>query len=267
MDYYSTLGLKNDALAEDIKKAYRKLAAKHHPDRGGSTEKFQEIQAAYDTLGDEAKRRNYDNPQPAFGQGGFPPGFEEAFSQFGFMGRRQARKNKAVSIQVPMSLDEVINGKDVIGDFRLPSGRSQTLQIKIPKGVKNGDQIRYQGLGDDSIPGIPKGDLVANIVEIANPTFLRQGDNLYKNILINSFDAMLGTNVRTATVDNKELEIAIPAGIQHGQMIRCQGYGVPGDNRGIRGSMFLKIVIETVQGISEQDIAVLKTIKEKYGSR
>lgn len=270
-DYYKTLGVAKTATADEIKRAYRKLASQHHPDKGGDTKKFQEIQTAYDTLSDPQKRADYDNPQPEFRfNTGNMGGFEDIFSQFGFMGggrRPQQRKNRTISIQVPMTLQDILDGKDVVGNIRLPSGKDQYIQIKIPKGVRNGDQIKYEGLGDDSIPGLPKGDLVAHVAEIRDPVFTREGENLYKDISINSLDAILGCVRRTRTVDNKELEVSVPAGIQHGQMIRCQGYGLPRDNRGIRGSMFLRVIIETLQGISNEDQEILEQLRKKYGPK
>jgi DnaJ-class molecular chaperone len=271
-DFYKILGVDKSASQDDIKRAYRKLASQHHPDKGGDTKKFQEIQSAYETLGDEQKRKDYDNPQPQYSfNGGVPPGFEDLFSQFGFMGggrrAQQPRKNRPVTIQITMTLQEILNGKDVVGNVTLPSGRDQMLQLKIPKGVKNGDQIRYQGLGDDTYTNLPKGDLVVHIAELRDPVFDRQGSDLYKDLDINTLDAMLGCSVRTKTIDGKELEISVPKGIQAGQLIRCQGYGLPGDSRGIRGNMFLRININTLQGLSEEDIQVLENIRKKYGSK
>jgi molecular chaperone DnaJ len=256
-EYYNILGVSKTASQDEIKKAYRKLASKHHPDKGGDTATFQKIQTAYDTLGDDQKRREYDNPQPQFRfNTGNMDGFEDLFSQFGFgaRNRQPVRQNRHINIQTRVTLNEVLKGKEVIGSIQLPSGREQNIQLKIPKGVKTGDSIRYQGMGDDSVPNLPRGDLIVQIVELPDRTFKRDGANLFVDYTINAFDAILGTSILVDTVNNSRLDITVPPGIQNGQMINCKGHGVPTDDRGIRGSMFVKINIKT------------PAVREKYAS-
>lgn len=271
-DHYSTLGVGRTAHTDEIKKAYRKLAAKHHPDRGGNTQQFQQIQEAYDVLGDSVKRQQYDNPQPEFHfHTGNMGGFEDVFSNFGFggMGRRQqVRRNKNVTIQVRMTLKEIFEGKDVVGSIRLPSGREQALQIKIPRGVQHSDQIRFQGLGDDSISGIAKGDLIATVIQITNDKFRREGPHLFVEAQINAFDAMLGTTIVVDTIANSHLEISVPAGIQHGQMINCRDHGLYEMNRqNARGSMFVIVNIFTPNSLDSGDRVILEKLQEKYATK
>ncbi len=269
-DYYNILGVSKSASQDEIKKAYRKLASKHHPDKGGDTAKFQEIQTAYETLSNPQKRADYDNPpQPQFRfNTGNMGGFEDIFSQFGFgpMGRQQQvrRRNQSITIQVRMTLREVYEGKDVIGSIRLPSGREQALQIKIPKGVQQGDQIKYQGLGDDSIAGLPKGDLIAQIIEIPDAVFKRNGDDLYIEKTISAFDAMIGTVLLVDTIADSKLEISVPAGIQSGQMIICRGHGLPQSQRTGRGSMYVKINVKTPNITEEGDKFIIEKLRAKY---
>ncbi len=270
-DYYNILGVSKSASQDEIKKAYRKLASKHHPDKGGDTAKFQEIQTAYETLSDPQKRADYDNPpQPQFrfNTGNMGAGFEDIFSQFGFgpMGRQQQvrRRNQSITIQVRMTLREVYEGKDVLGSIRLPSGREQALQIKIPKGVQQGDQIKYQGLGDDSIPNLPRGDLIAQIIEIPDAVFKRNGDDLYIEKTISAFDAMIGTTLLANTIADSQLEISVPAGIQSGQMIICRGHGLPQSQRSTRGSMYVKINVKTPNITEEGDKFIIEKLRAKY---
>ena len=270
-EHYNTLGVSKTASQDDIKKAYRKLASKHHPDKGGDTATFQTIQTAYETLSDPQRRAEYDNPpQPQFRfNSGDMGDFNDLFSQFGFgMGRRpqQQRRNQSITIQVKMTLKEVLVGKDVLGSIRLPSGREQTLQIKIPPGVNQGDQIKYQGLGDDSIPNIPKGDLIAQVIEIPDRIFKRQGENLYTEFTITAFDAILGTMILQETISDSKLEITVPPGIQAGQMIICRGHGLPTDQRGIRGNMYVKINITTPVITEEGDKFILENLRGKYNA-
>jgi len=271
-DHYNTLGVGRNANADEIKKAYRKLAGKHHPDRGGDTKRFQQIQEAYDTLSDPGKRQQYDNPQPEFRfHTGNMGGFEDMFSNFGFggMGRRQqVRRNKNVTIQVRMTLKDIFEGKEVVGSIRLPSGKDQALQIKIPRGVQHGDQIRFQGLGDDSLPGIPKGDLIANIVQLPDHRYRRDGPHLFTEAQINAFDAILGTTIVVDTIADTHLEISVPAGIQHGQMINCRGHGLYEMNRhDSRGSMFVVINVTTPNNLEPGDRVVLEKLQRKYAGQ
>lgn len=271
-DYYKTLGIDKSATADQIKKAYRKLASQHHPDKGGDTAKFQQIEEAYRILSDPSKRAEYDNPTQEFRfNTGNAGGFEDFFSHFGFgpmggMGRRQqqVRRNSSITIQVRMTLKEVYEGKDVLGSIRLPSGKDQTLQIKIPRGVRNGDQIKYQGLGDDSVPNLPRGDLIAQIIELPDRRFARDGSNLYMEVTISAFDAILGTTIIVETIADSKLEISVPVGIQSGQMINCKGHGLPGAQTSTRGNMYVKINVQTPTNLDDGDKFVIEKLREKY---
>ena len=271
MDYYNTLGVSKTASQDEIKKAYRKLASQHHPDKGGDNAKFQEIQAAYSTLSDPQKRAEYDNPQTQysfnthdmndifgamFGGGGGP---------FGFNQRRQIRKNKSINIVVEMTLKEILLGKDVVGSIRLPSGKDQALQLRIPKGVSTGDAIKFSGLGDDSIAGIPRGDLITQIREIPDPAFKRDGANLYTEVSISVFDAILGTSIIITTVEESTLDVTVPAGIQPGQLLACNGYGLPkGPNNNARGNLYVRLNITIPKISDESDKTLLQQLKTKY---
>ncbi len=269
MDYYSVLGVTKTSSQDEIKRAYRKLAAKHHPDKGGDTAQFQKIQEAYATLGDEQKRAQYDNPQPQFNfHTGNMHGMDDIFGAmfgggpFGF--RQQTRKNRNINIRVEMTLEEILVGKEVTGSIKLPSGKDQAIQISIPAGVSHGDSIRFRGLGDDSIPSLPRGDLIAQIIELPHPRFKRDGRNLYTDFKINAFEAMLGKTVRFHTLEGKELEIKIPAGIQPGQLIKCDSYGLSGTNSSHRGTLFIQVQISIPKDIFTEDLKEIERLSDRY---
>ncbi len=235
-DHYETLGVAKNATQDEIKKAYRKLASQHHPDKGGDTKKFQEIQTAYDVLSDPQKRSQYDNPQPHFQQhGGMPPGFEDMINQMfgggGFgdiFGRRpQPVRNRTLNLQTNISLEEAYQGKDLVANVRLPSGRDQTLEVKIPPGIRNGVTLRLAGVGDDSISNVPRGDIHLTVNVLPHRIFKREDDDLIMDVSINCFEAVLGKKIEFDTIDGKTLETNIPAGIQPGQTLNIQGYGMP----------------------------------------
>jgi len=278
-DHYSTLGVDRNSSPEDIKRAYRKMAAQHHPDRGGDTARFQEIQSAYDTLSDPGKRQQYDNPQPQgfpgggfhFHQGsGFPPGFEDIFSAFGqghpfgdmFGQRQRAQQNRTINIQTSITLEDAFHGKDMIANLQLPSGKNQTLEIKIPAGINDGATLRLAQMGDDSIPNLPKGDIHLTIHVQAHPIFQRVGDDLIKNLEINCIDAMLGKTVEVTTIDGKTISVNIPAGTQHGQTLSAAGYGMPkvNDNR-FKGRLLLTIHIIIPKSLSDEQRSILKQLQ------
>jgi DnaJ-class molecular chaperone len=263
MDHYTTLGVDRNASPDDIKKAYRRLAAQHHPDRGGNTAKFQEVQAAYETLSDDDKRRKYDNPQPQgfpggggfhFNTNGFPPGFEDIFSHFGggFGFGQRAQRNHTLNLQTNITLEEAFYGKDMIANIQLPSGRDQVLEIKIPAGINDGMVLRLNAMGDDSIPGIPRGDIHLTVSVQSHPIFTRQGDDLVRSIDINCIDAMLGKTVRVAAIDGTPLDIKVQPGTQHGTTLAVAGYGMPkvNDNR-FKGRMLVSVNVTIPTNLTE----------------
>lgn len=269
-DYYSALGVSKTANAEEIKKAYRKMASQHHPDRGGSKEKFQEIQAAYDTLSDPEKRAQYDNPQPNFNfefhSGGMPPGFEDIFTAFNggpfgdVFGRRNARpRNRNLNLQTTISLEEAFNGKELIASINLPSGKEQTLHIKIPAGIQDSTTLRLAGMGDDSVPNIARGDIHLTVSVAPHPIFQRRGDDLIRKVTVSCIDAMLGKTARVSTIDNKNLDVHIGPGTQNGTILSIQGHGMPNvsDPR-FKGRMLLEISITIPGDLSEHQKNILK---------
>ena len=273
MDHYSTLGISKNATQDEIKKAFRSLASKHHPDKGGDTAKFQEIQTAYATLSDPDKRAEYDNPTPQFNGGnfggGFPPGFEDIFAHFGGGGnpfgnmfgggRPQAHRNRTLNIQTTISLEEAFHGKDLIATVGLPSGREQVIEIKIPAGVQDGTVLRLAQMGDDSIPNIPRGDIHLTINLAGHNKFQRQGDDLICGITINCFDAILGKTVQLETIDGRLLEVLVKPGTQHGQLMAANGYGMPkmNDNR-FKGRLLISINVSIPTDLSEAKKQILK---------
>ena len=145
--HYETLGVGKDASPDEIKKAFRRLAAQHHPDRGGDTKKFQEIQAAYDVLSDPEKRAAYDTPAPQFGDGfqqfgGMPPGFEEIFAQFGgapfgFNFRQNGpQRNRTLNLNTEVTMEEAFQGKDLIANVTLPNKVPDPLKA-LPEARSN----------------------------------------------------------------------------------------------------------------------------------
>jgi curved DNA-binding protein len=273
-DYYQTLGVQKGATDDEIKKAYRKLAMKHHPDRGGKQEEFQKIQEAYATLGDAQKRQQYDNPAPqGFSQfGGMPPGFEDLFrggggfeqfsDMFGF-GRAQRRpvKNRDISLETQITLEEAYTGKTIMANVQLPSGRDQVLEIKVPPGIQSGQRLRLQGLGDDSNPAINRGDIYISVHLARHDKFERNGDDLITAITISAWDAMLGKETVIKTLDGRNLEVTIPAGTQPGSTLRLAGYGMPNVHDGrYKGNIMIHVNVTIPTNLTDGQKDMIKQI-------
>ena len=259
-DHYTTLGVNKQATPDEIKKAYRKLASQHHPDKGGDKEKFQEIQSAYAILSDDQKRAEYDNPQPQFNGGQFNGGFggfEDIFRNFGGFGDifghraqhfQQPQRNRTLNLQTAVTLEEAFSGKELVANIQLPSGREQIINVKIPAGVNDGTILRLREIGDDTYTNITRGDVHLSVTVVPHAVFSRQGDDLVKEITVDALDAILGTDITVNTIDGRTLNVTIKEGTQPGTILSAQGYGMPNmhDNN-FKGRLLLpiKIIIPT----------------------
>lgn len=270
-DHYQTLGISRSANQDEIKRAFRKLASQHHPDKGGDTKRFQEIQQAYDVLGDPEKRAAYDNPQPQFQQfGGMPPGFEDIFahafgghSPFGdlFGQRQRSQRNKNLSLQTQITLEDAFNGKELTFSVTLPSGREQVCEVKIPRGIQDGTTLRLANMGDDSFPNMPRGDIHLSVHIQPHNIFQRQGDDLVRRLEVGAIDAIVGRTYITETIDRRTLEIKINPGTQPGTILACHGYGMPNinDNR-FTGRMLIQVEVKIPTNLTPEQIIKLKEL-------
>jgi len=276
MKYYSTLGLQRGASPEEIKKAYRSMAMKHHPDRGGDEQKFKEIEEAYRVLSDPQKKQMIDSgidPGNQQQQGGFynqgpfefhfgTGNMDDIFNQFGFgFGQRPARKNKSLNINVEITLEDVLNGKEINAEVGIPGRKSKMVNISIPSGIESGQQIRYEGMGDDSIAGLRAGDLIVNIFVRPHPEFRREGDNLYCEKTLTAWEVMLGTSLDIRTIDNKTININIPPGTQPETVFGCRGEGLPNVRNKKRGTLLVKVKVEIPRELSDTEKQIVEKLK------
>jgi DnaJ-class molecular chaperone len=266
MDYYSTLGVGRNASQDEIKKAYRSLAMKHHPDRGGDANKFKEIEEAYRTLSDPQKKQVYDlgGDPHSNNPGGFEfhsGNFDDIFRNFGFGFRPRQRQNQSLSIVLSVTLEEVLKGKDIDAEISMPGGGRKLININIPAGVEHGQQIRYPQMGDQSIAGLPPGDLIVNVQVNNHPVFQRDRMNIICEKKISVWDALLGTSVNVVTLDGRNLGISIPAGTQPETVMSCKGEGLPHMRTGQRGNLLVKIKID-IPRLSVEQIKKIKEIKD-----
>lgn len=272
-DAYQTLGVGRDASPEDIKKAYRKLAAQHHPDKGGDTAKFQEIQQAYETLTDPQKRQQHDNPfnggphgshfEFHFGGGG-PEDIFQRFFQQGFgnnpFGRHQQRRNKDLRITINVTLASTLSDQQKTISVQTTKGERFNVDVNIPRGISSGTTIKYSQMGDNFFDTLPRGDLYVVIEVLQHNEFEVHGNSLVAYVEIDAIDAMLGIDKTITGLDGKQFSVKIPSACQHGTRLALQGQGLYNINSHVRGDLIINILV-SVPTLTEAQLNVLRNIR------
>lgn len=268
MDYYTILGIPRTATAEEIKQAYKKKVKETHPDRGGDEEAFKKITEAYEILSNSDKRSAYDNPNPGFSFNsqdfgrGFNP-FGDIFEQFGYR-QQQRPKNRDITIAADIDLEDVYAGKDLVVQYRLQSGKVETVTVNVPAGARHGDTIRYQELGNDGHHKFQRGDLFVKVRIRNNNQWLREGNNLITKKSVNVFDLMLGCAIIIKTPDNKNVKLNVPKATKPGTMLSISGYGLPDlHNNRVRGNVIVQINAEVPDINNEQLLEELLNLRNK----
>ncbi|EHH0538207.1 J domain-containing protein [Campylobacter lari] len=281
---YETLGVSKNASADEIKKAYRKLARQYHPDinkEAGAEEKFKEINAAYEILSDEKKRAQYDQYGDSmfggqsfqdfsrsaggadindilrnifgggFGGGGFSSSnnFRGGFGGFGGF---EENLDLQASIKIPFE-------KGILGGEHSIMINKEQVKIKIPHGIKDGEKLRIRGKGK-SFQG-HSGDLILKVELEQSDEYEREDDDLYKKVEISLKTALFGDKISVNT-PRKEVKITIPPNSKNNQKIRLKGYGVQNRKTDIYGDMYLILNVK-LPDTSTLDPEFLKILEEK----
>lgn len=274
-DYYESLGLERGASEEEIKKAYRRLARQYHPDiskEEGAEARFKEISEAYQTLSDPQKRQAYDDlgrhrpgeefrPPPEWdtrfwqGQPHQEVDLSDLFEQMGFRSsQRQSRSSGAdfplrghdVEAVAQLSLDEVCHGTQVT--LERPGG---TVRIRVPKGVVDGERLRIPGRGGPGIGGGPAGDVYLHIELLPHPLFRPVGHDLYLELPLSPWEAVLGAQIEIPTLDGR-VQVTVKPGSQAGQKLRLAGKGLSRRGEGA-GDLYGVLQIVVPRQISERE--------------
>lgn len=277
---YETLGVKENASADEIKKAYRKLARKYHPDINkdeSAVEKFKEINAAYEVLSDPEKKAQYDQfgDQMFGGQnfhdfargqgggvdldeilrqmfggggGGFGGGFGGSAGGFGGFGGPNLDLQTRITVPFMVSVN---GGKHTV------SVQGQSFDIKIPAGIKSGETMRVRGKGKQYQGHA--GDLLIQIEVASSDEYERKGDNLYKTFDVPLKDALFGGKIAVDTPE-KEVSLKVPKNTKNGQKFRLQGKGVPDRKTALRGDLYLvaNVVLPDVDTLDEELKAMIE---------
>ena len=298
-DYYKTLGVSKTASAGEIKKAYRKLAVKYHPDKTkdnkAAEEKFKEATEAYEVLKDAEKRKKYDElganwkmyeqqgRRPGGGYGspfgngrtGYESGepysdifgngeggdFSDFFDSFfggGGYTQRETYSSKGqdhkASISIP--LDHAYHGVTPTVNI---SGKR--IRLKLKPGIEDGKTLKIGGKGGDGINGGRAGDLFLTIDIEPHPLFTRRGDDLYTDIPVDIYTAMLGGKVTVETLKGA-VSVSIPEGTDNGKVLRLKGRGMPNYDRPDEfGNLFATVQLVTPKNLSEEEIALVKKLQ------
>jgi curved DNA-binding protein len=288
-DYYQTLGVNKNASDEEIKRAYRKLAMKYHPDRNpnkkDAEERFKEINEAYAVLSDKDKRKQYDT----FGAEGFRQRFtqEDIFRGFDFdeilsglfggRGRREFRyggrggfdfgdlftgqgayqdmgrrpqKGEDILYELTISLEEAALGGEKRISYR-KDGKIEEVSVRIPRGIETGKKLRLVGKGMDGRRGSPPGDLYLQISVREHPVFTREGNDLIVEKEISFPEAVLGTTIEVPTLEGKK-RVKVPPGTPSHTKMRLKGLGMPHFQKEVRGDEFVKVVVRVPKKMTEK---------------
>lgn len=282
---YETLGISESAAADEIKKAYRKLARKYHPDINKSPEaeeKFKEINAAYEILSDADKKRQYDQVgDNMFGGQSFHDfagshmgggvdlndilrdlfgGGAGGFGGFGSFGGSRggfSSQNRALDLDVEAKITIAFDTA-VLGGKHSVNYNNSSFDIKIPAGIKSGEKLRVKGRGRSHIN--QSGDLYLKVDVASSPEYSRDGDNLTKQIDISLKDALFGTKVQIKTL-YKDISVKIPSGVKSGQKLRVKEQGVLNRKSKEMGDLYIELNI-VLPNIDELDSSIVDALKK-----
>lgn len=309
-DYYKLLGVGKSASDAEIKKAYRKLARKYHPDvskEADAEDKFKQVKEAYEVLKDPEKRKFYDQygenwkaaqqggfagggpgGPSGFGGGGFTGADAGDFSDFfenmfgggggfryadggaGFGGGRRNFKTRGEDLhtKVKISLEDAYKGTTRSLRLQVPEvtaqgqvvNKAKTLNVKIPKGVTEGQQIRLSGQGGMGQGGGPNGDLYMEVEFEKHPRYTLEGKNVYYRLPISPWEAALGDKVTVPLVEGK-VDLKVPAGSESGKKMRLKGKGLPAK---APGDFYVVLEIITPKPTTDAQKAIYETMANEF---
>ena len=289
-NYYATLGVEKNASEDAIKKAYRKLALKYHPDHNeGSVDaeaKFKDISEAYAVLSDEQKRSQYDR----YGESGFHERFSQedifqgadfqsifqnmgfgggdagdVFSQFfggGRGGQRRAAAQPPLVHQIQVGFEESVLGGERVIRVAV-GGETRSFTLRIPNGLVDGQKLRVSGQGRPNGRG-GNGDLILEIKVSEHPIFTRVGNDLHQQLQVGLGDAILGGKIDVMTLEGTK-SVKVQAGVQDGSLLRFKGKGVPAHGGKPDGNLIVnvRIQIPSAEDLLEDELAIFTALQER----
>ena len=273
MNYYDVLGLEPTCSPKDIQTAYRSKAKQHHPDSGGDVDTFHAVSEAYEVLKDPHKRAAFDHRNSRrqnikINAGDMDSVFDDMFTVFGGAGfhpskreYHRARQNKNLAISIDCTLEEILADQEKTVSIKHTNGTRHLVNLKIPRGTNNGTKIKYSGLGDKTHANLPPGDLTVTINISEHEVFVREGDNLKMHLTVNVWHAIIGTVVQITTIENKTINLNVPAGTQYGATLRIPKHGIH-NKQGTRGDLLVQVLIKIPENLTEQQLNICKKLRD-----
>jgi curved DNA-binding protein len=299
-DYYKALGVSKNASQEEIKKAYRKLAVKYHPDKNPddklAEDKFKEIAEAYEVLKDPEKRKQYDtlganwkqyqqqgqdfdwsqfggrggsrvhfdrDMGDIFGNSGFSDFFEQFFGGFGSSqggrssyGYQQGFPGQDLQANLNISLQEAYQGTS-----RLINVEGKKIRVKLKPGITDGKTLKIKGKGTASQQGGPAGDLYLKVYVAQDPRFERRGNDLYTDLKVDLYTALLGGDAEVDTLKGK-VKVKIGKGTENGKVLRLKGLGMPSEQGQLPGNLYAKVSIQLPRKLTAEEEALFKQLRQ-----
>jgi len=299
-DYYAVLNVDKKASTEDIKKAYRKLAMKYHPDRNkgdkAAEDKFKEISEAYAVLSNKEKRQQYDrfgsekfhqrfSQEDIFRDFNFGDIFGDAFGGFQFGGRDplhdieaffrgqggfqqgfpggfpgQRPMGRDIQADLSLSFEEAALGTRKNISFRR-NGSQEETSVKIPPGIGEGKKLRLKGFGEKAPGGGPSGDLYLRIQVQPHPHFRRDGDRVETDLSIRLTDALLGTTAEVPTLEGAK-KLKVPPGTADHSKLRMKGLGIPRGAGKERGDQMVRVLVRYPKTLTPEQTALIEELKK-----
>ena len=297
-DYYKTLGVPRNAQAEEIKKAYRKLARTHHPDAGGDEAKFKEINEAYEVLSDPKKREMYDQygtanenqiPQGWGGSGGenpfagagfgswadileslrgggasFTSDFDFGNGGFGRQYQPRPQRGQDMNVTLKVDFDEAFSGTEKRVSVKIPGkNEKETFEVKVPAGAVDGGRLRFKGKGALGANGGKNGDLLITTKIEPHKYYTRQGADVLLDLPVSIAEAALGDSIVVPAPDGTKVRVKIPSGTQSGTVLTVKGKGAPTlkDSEHETGNLKITVKVEIPHKLSDKQRSALEEFK------
>lgn len=288
MDYYQILGIARNASLLDVKRAYRRLARKYHPDVSNefdSEQRFKEVAEAYEVLSNPQKKAVYDQENPdvsnghseqtigtgphgksPFGRGVFGDIFEDLFIKEGFSGfhdRRNAAELTGEDVETKITIDlaDSYTGADRLMTLDIGRGRTRTFNVKIPKGILSGQKIRLSGQGVPDIGGGMPGDLFLQVFFRESMQYRIDEADVFCRLHVSPWEAALGAPVIFPLPGGRQVELKIPRNSSGGQKLRLEGCGIPASPP---GDLFIELVIVLPKADSENARHAYQSFKKSF---
>ena len=298
--YYDILGVKKSASADEIKKAFRRLARKHHPDAGGDEETFKEINEAYEVLSDPEKKKQYDTfgtvgnfaQQPGGWQGGTWPGggrrtytytsaggsgsgfdWSDIFSNIrsgdGAFGSdwdfnvNRTQNGRDLQTSIELTFDEAFKGTTKQVSVRIPStGETESIKVKVPAGAVDGGKLRFRQRGEYGSGGGRRGDLIIVTKIKEHPVYRRDHADVLMDLPVSVEEAILGTRIVVPTPDGSLVKLRIPAGTQDGRVLRVKGKGAHDVKGSGNGDLKVKIKVAIPRSLNAEQRAAIEKFRD-----